>query len=69
MATVPSRLHTSPQRQFGNNGRSDKQLRRDRITAVLVVTGLLAVLAVVIWLASLSGSVPNDSLFDYWMMP
>ena len=69
MATVPSRLHTSPQPLLGNNGRSDKQLRRDRVTAVLVVAGLLAVLAVVIWLASLSGSVPNDALFDYWMMP
>jgi hypothetical protein len=68
MATVPSRLHTSPQPQFGNNGRSDKQLRRDRITAVLVVAGLLAVLAAVIWLASLTGSAPNNTPLDYWMM-
>ena len=69
MATVPSRLHTSPQPQPGHDGRNDKQLRRDRITAVLVVSGIIALIAMVIWLASLSGSVPNDSFFDYRMMP
>ncbi len=47
----------------------DKQLRRDRWTAILVVAVMAALMALVIWLASLGGGVEYDGI-DYWhMMP
>ncbi|MBP87471.1 MAG: hypothetical protein CMJ64_12225 [Planctomycetaceae bacterium] len=46
----------------------DKQLRSDRWTAIVVVSVMIALMALIIWLASLSG-VEYESI-DYWhMMP
>ena len=48
--------------------RSDQQLKRDRRTAMVVLAIMLALMALVIWLASLGEGVPVDT--DYWpMMP
>lgn len=48
---------------------SDEQLRRDRWTLALVIAVMVALMALIIWLASLGGgTVPNG--VDYWpMMP
>jgi hypothetical protein len=47
----------------------DKQLRRDRWTAIIVVAVMAALMALVIWLASLGGGVEYEGM-DYWhMMP
>ena len=44
------------------------QLRRDRRTAIIVVAVIAALMGLVIWLASMSGGVPEG--IDYWpMMP
>jgi hypothetical protein len=49
--------------------RDDKQLRSDRWTAVVVVAVMLALMAVIIWLASMTGGTVPDG-FEYWdMMP
>ena len=47
----------------------DQQLRRDRWTAVLVVAIIAAMMGLIIWLASMSGTVVHEGI-DYWpMMP
>ncbi|HJN10573.1 MAG TPA: hypothetical protein QF564_17935 [Pirellulaceae bacterium] len=47
----------------------DKQLRRDRWTAIAVVTVVIALMALIVWLASLGGGVEYEGI-DYWhMMP
>jgi hypothetical protein len=44
------------------------QSRRDRIIAVLVIAGLVVIMVLVIWLASLGGA-PQAPDIDYRMMP
>lgn len=50
--------------------RSDKkQLQRDRWTAFVVLSIVVAMMALLVWLASLGGGVANEGI-DYWhMMP
>ena len=69
MATVPVKSRSHRHTWSNQTTRRDEQLLRDRVTAVLVVTGLVALMALVIWLASLGGPVPSAPYFDYWMMP
>ena len=45
----------------------DSQIRRDRITLVLLAIALIAVLAIMAWLSSL-GVVPNGGGYEAWMM-
>lgn len=45
----------------------DKQLRRDRWTAVIVVAMMAALMALILWLASLNGGVEYRGI-DYWHM-
>ena len=46
-----------------------RQLRRDRIAAVVVVAILVAMMGLLIWLASLGTGAP-DNIYDFWpMMP
>ena len=46
----------------------DQQLRHDRIAAAVVITLFVALMALLIWLASLNGGAPEG--IDYWpMMP
>lgn len=60
-----SPLASPPTLQPGVN----KQLRRDRWTALTVVTVVIAMMALLVWLASLGGGVPNEGI-EYWhMMP
>lgn len=48
---------------------SDKQLRRNRIVAVLVLLGIAALMTLLMWLAAHNGGAPPQQ-FDYWpMMP
>ena len=45
------------------------QLRRDRRTAIIVVAVMVALMGLVIWLASMSGAGVHEGI-DYWpMMP
>jgi hypothetical protein len=47
----------------------DKQLRRDRRTAATVLALMIALMALIIWLASMGGPVEYNDI-DYWhMMP
>jgi hypothetical protein len=47
----------------------DKQLRRDRWTAIAVVMVTIALMALIVWLASVSGGTVHEGI-DYWpMMP
>jgi hypothetical protein len=49
--------------------RTDEEIRRDRRTAIIVVAVMLAVMALLVWLASLGGDAPFQEI-DYWpMMP
>lgn len=50
---------------FGNRVGRDERLEADRVTAVVVLVGMLTIIGLLIWLASLSGgsSVPIDT---YW---
>ena len=53
----------------GNPSRVEKQLRRDRKTAIVVVAVMLVVMALAVWLASVSGGPVQDGI-EYWpMMP
>ena len=68
MATAPKSLgkHDSqaPQKPLPLD---DQQLRRDRLVGVLVLLAIVALIALMIWLATL-GEAPQD--VDYWpMMP
>lgn len=61
--------HTGPVASPPAQQPQNDQLRRDRRTAVIVVAVMVALMALVIWLASLGGGVEYDSI-DYWhMMP
>lgn len=66
MATIPSKTHSTPQ-PSGNDPQTDKQLWRDRTVGALIIAGLLGLIVLMIWLASLGGSVPSDNFYDYWM--
>ena len=44
----------------------DRQLRRDRFTGIVVLVLIALLTALMIWLASLSGSAPDN--LDYWQM-
>lgn len=45
--------------------RDDKQLRRDRRTATIVLAALIALLALIIWLAGMGGPIEYQDT-DYW---
>ena len=47
--------------------RDDKQLRYDHLTVLIAVTVVFTVMALVIWVASLGGSVASAGV-DYWHM-
>ncbi len=42
--------------------------QRDRLITVAIVAVIWALLAGMIWLASLTGTQPTD-YYDYWIMP
>ncbi len=47
----------------------DKQLRRDRRTAAIVLALMIALMAFILWLASMSEPIEYNDI-DYWhMMP
>jgi hypothetical protein len=48
--------------------RDEAQLRHERLTGVIVLIVIAAIMALMIWLASMSG-VPDDAHYEYWMMP
>jgi hypothetical protein len=48
--------------------RSRDQLRRNRVTAMLVLLAILATIGLIIWMASLGGPTPANDV-DFWMMP
>jgi len=50
-----------------NPSDSERQLRRDRIVAASALVFFAALMALMIWLASLSGGAGGG--YDYWMMP
>lgn len=69
MATVPSNPRTKTDGLPGNEGRTERELRRDRMIAVLIVAGMIALFGLIIWLAS--GTAPSGEYYDYdlWMGP
>ena len=69
MATVttPSRT-TQPKRPTTKPVDRD-QLRRDRIVAIVTFIIVAVVMALMIWLASMSGSVNVDHFDYYYPMP
>ncbi len=61
MATVTKRP-ARPQ-----DARGEQQLRRDRITAVVMLIVMALMFALTIWLASLGNG--NVESYDYWSIP
>jgi hypothetical protein len=68
MATIPGDVRPQTVGPPDEEKRPRDQLRRDRITAVLVGLGLITFVGLLIWLASLYGSAPRND-YDGWMMP
>lgn len=71
MATVPSNPRTRTNGVTKSDGRGERELRRDRMIAVLIVGGMIALFGAIIWLASLNGVAPSGDYYDYdlWMGP
>lgn len=65
MSTVPNNPHKRTHGIPGTDGR-ENDMRHDRIIAVLVVVGMLALFGLIIWLASLSSAAPSGD-YDFWM--
>ena len=66
MATTPSTLQkgtTEP----GKDSRSKKQLRKDHITGIIALVVVVAMMALMIWLATL-GNGESGGGYDYWPM-
>ena len=55
-------MNTSPSFHSGS------QDQRDRLITLAIVGVIWALLAAMIWFASLSGAQPND-YYDYWILP
>ena len=68
MATIPGYFRTKNVGHSESEQGSRNQRRRDRITALLVALGVIALMVLLIWLMSLGGSPPPPD-FDSWMMP
>jgi len=52
-----------------HRGRNEQELHKDRVTAIVVMLVVAAVLGLILALAS-HGTLPtNGQPFDYWMMP
>ena len=64
MATVP---HTFPNdvKKSGHGSPTGQQLRRDRMTAVVVLAIIAALLALMLWLASIANGAP-EGINEYW---
>ena len=67
MATVPQTPQKSDM-QSGDTPRSKEQLRRDRINLAIVITVFAVLIALMIWLATLSPP-SSDMTFPYPPMP
>ena len=68
MATKPTTVPTST-KVTGQSPSDKRQLRRDRITAGVVMAVIAAMIALVVWLASLGNGSP-ENINDFWhMMP
>ncbi len=62
----PTRGSSSP--HMGGSSVDRDQLRRDRWTAVAVMAVTMALMALLVWLASIGGRVPEG--IEYWhVMP
>jgi hypothetical protein len=68
MATTP-KAFSSGTKKPGKKSPSDEQVRKDRITGIIVVAALAALMVLIIWLASL-GNGATENIIDHWpMMP
>lgn len=63
-----STVSKSPQNVEGRPLKSGDNLRRERITGIVVLVVFAALMALLLWLASLGG-VPENVEYDWWMMP
>jgi hypothetical protein len=63
MATAPKGFGTGGS---GHAGHGDTQLRRDRVVGMVALIVVAALMLLMIWLASLSGTAPVDT---FPMMP
>jgi hypothetical protein len=68
MVTHPRSVHAQSLGQHLRELRSRDQLRRNCITAMLMLLAMVAVLGLIIWLASLGEPTPANDV-DFWMMP
>lgn len=67
MSTVTKQKTMMPAAEKGRATRTPRQLRKDRIVALVVLIVVVAMMAAMMWLASLSPAPVNT---DYWpMMP
>jgi hypothetical protein len=72
MATVSKRrwgLHRRDRPKPAKRDADAEQLRRDRLTAVLVVVVMAVILAVLITIASISGLPSGSETIEPWMIP
>jgi hypothetical protein len=69
MKLAPSSLHRGSAHPLRDKKPGDRELRHDRIVALLIVIGVLTLIALVIWLATFSNSAPTNDYFDTWMIP
>ena len=68
MATAP-KIIPGPPRLKGKEPPNKDQLRRDRITGIVVLVILAAVMALMIWLASLGNGTSESIYYEWPMMP
>ncbi len=67
MVSAPSTFQKSGTNRPGSSPRDKQQLRKDRISALIVLAIFAALIGLAIWLASFGESVPVD---EFWpMMP
>jgi hypothetical protein len=62
---TPSALHS----RTGNERFDDQQLRKDRITAIVVLLVFAALMVLTIWLASLGNGAADNVQPNWPMMP
>lgn len=69
MATVRGHTHTKIDGSSRGECCRESGRRNDRTIAALIVVGMIALIGLVIWLASLGGTAPSGDFSDYdlWM--